>query len=133
MSFNRLVYDGCAYKANLSENVSQLSYLLDPIKYNNCHECRPELGVVGGTNVSLVAGNLVDLESSLFNIDRPITHCDAKKWIPRSDGYIQSKPGNKPECPVKTDVNLKHLRPCQYVNYRKTPMSEEPQLFSCPR
>ena len=33
MSFNRMSYDTCAYKQDLSESVSQLSYLLDPIKF----------------------------------------------------------------------------------------------------
>ena len=65
MSSNRLIYDTCAYKKTLDESVGPLSYLLNPIKYENCNKCRMELGIVGGSNVSHIRGNLVDLENDL--------------------------------------------------------------------
>ena len=49
MSSNRLIYDTCAYKHTLSQSVGPLAYVLDPSKYEHCHKCRIELGVVGGT------------------------------------------------------------------------------------
>ena len=51
MSSNRLIYDTCAYKKTLDESFGPLSYLLNPIKYENCNKCRMELGIVGGSNV----------------------------------------------------------------------------------
>ena len=133
MSFNRLTYDNCSYKTNLSENISQLSYLLDTVKYENCSKCRNELGLVGGTNVSQVAGNLVDLESDLFNIDRSGSKCPTMKYLPSSDGYVQGKPGYKPVCYPKIDTNMKHLRPCQFVSYRETPLPPSLDLYKCPK
>ena len=65
MSSNRLIYDTCAYETELSQSVDQLSYILDPTKYYRCNPCRMELGIVGGTNVSHVKGNLVDLENAV--------------------------------------------------------------------
>ena len=62
MSSNRLMYDTCAYKKRLDESVGPLNYTLYPGKYENCSKCRIELGTVGGNNVSLFSGNLVDLE-----------------------------------------------------------------------
>ena len=52
MSSNRLIYDTCAYKKTLDQSVGPLSYVLNPIKYENCNKCRMELGLVGGTAVS---------------------------------------------------------------------------------
>ena len=63
MSSNRLMYDTCEYKTRLNESVGTLQYLLDNSRYENCGKCRMELGVVGGTAVSHVKGNLVDLET----------------------------------------------------------------------
>ena len=65
MSSNRLKFDTCAYKKNLDQSVGPLSYVLNPMKYENCNKCRMELGIVGGNNVSQIKGNLVDLENDL--------------------------------------------------------------------
>lgn len=131
MSFNRLSYDNCSYKAELNESVSYLSYMLDTVRYEHCNKCRPELGVVGGTAVSHVAGNLVDLENNLLGIDRPNTHCPAYKWVPRSDGIVQGKEYVKPVChpPVKTDK--KHLKPCQFYDTLGVPQPPPMNLFKC--
>jgi len=67
MSFNRPIYDPCAYDKRLDESTSVLSWQLDPSRYYNCNQCRIEFGLVGGNNVSLHKGNLVDLESELRN------------------------------------------------------------------
>ena len=42
-----------------------IQYLLNKIKYEHEQKCRNELGLVGGSNVSRIKGNLVDLESDL--------------------------------------------------------------------
>ena len=54
MSSNRLIYDTCAYKKELDQSVGPLSYVLNPIKYENCNKCRMELGIVGGSQVSQI-------------------------------------------------------------------------------
>ena len=65
MSFNRLMYDTCEYKTRIGESVGPLEYMLNPIRFENCNKCRMELGIVGGTAVSQIEGNLVDLENDL--------------------------------------------------------------------
>lgn len=133
MSFNRLTYDTCAYKQDLSENVSQISYVLDPIKFEHCQQCRHEVGLVGGTNVSIVQGNLVDLENELLGINRPNTQCPSYKFTPRSDGFVQGKEYIKPVQHPAVDTNMRHLRPCQMIDYNEVPQPPAMNLFSCSR
>ena len=115
MSFNRLMYDSCAYKKTLEESTGTLSYVLNPIKYENCSKCRVEFGVVGGTNVSHNKGNLVDVENELFNITRKTSKCPTKKYIPKCD----KKGANDNGLPCGPyQLNEKHLKPCTIVNYR---------------
>jgi len=131
MSFNRLSYDDCAYKSELNESVSYLGYMLDPVRYEHCSTCRPELGIVGGTAVSHIKGNLVDLENNLFGIDRPNTHCPAQKWLPRSDGFVQGQPSIKGTCHPKIDVSKVHLKSCQFADTLNTPQPPPLNLFKC--
>jgi len=133
MSFNKLRYDECAYKANLAGNVSQLSYVLDSVKNENCNKCRPLLGIVGSTNVSHVSGNLVDLESNLFGIDREASKCASLKYLPRDDNVAMGADYYRPVCTNSVKTNLKHLPPCQLYStpaiYHPPPMN----TFSCQR
>ena len=80
MSSNRLIYDTCAYKHELSQSVGPLQYILNPMKYENCNKCRMELGIVGGTAVSHIKGNLVDLETDLRGQTRRTTKCPSKLY-----------------------------------------------------
>ena len=79
MSSNRLMYDTCAYKHELSQSVGPLEYVLNPMKYENCNKCRMELGLVGGAAVSHVKGNLVDLETVLRGTAIPLSRCSNPK------------------------------------------------------
>ena len=47
MSSNRLKYDDCSYKTDLSQSVGPLEYVLNPSKYENCQKCRHEFGLLG--------------------------------------------------------------------------------------
>ena len=82
MSSNRLMYDTCAYKHELSQSVGPLEYVLNPMKYENCNKCRMELGLVGGAAVSHVKGNLVDLETELRGSTRQLSSCPKNKYQP---------------------------------------------------
>ena len=115
MSFNRLSYDGCAYKKTLEESTGTLSYILDPIKYESCSKCRVEFGVVGGTNVSHNKGNLVDIENELFNITRKLSKCPSKKYAPKCPKGSRDDNG-LPCGPYQ--LADKHLKPCTLVKYR---------------
>lgn len=117
MNFNRLIYDDCAYDKSLKQSTDPLSYVINPIKYENCEKCRPELGLVGGTSVSHISGNMVDLENDLRNQVRPNTHCPSYKWLPTKDRYIQGKEYIKPVIHPRVDTAPLHLKPCQMINY----------------
>lgn len=129
-----LRYDQCAYKAALRQSVAPISYIMDPIRYENINKCRPELGIVGGTAVSHVMGNLVDLENDLFNMTRPNSKCDRYEWqgLP-ADGYIQGSDPYKTTNFPRVDTRTRHLRACQFADYPSVPLPPPPSTFSCSR
>jgi hypothetical protein len=131
MSLNRLSYDTCSYQTTLNQSVAPISYFLDPIKYENCSKCRPELGLVGGTAVSHVAGNMVDLENDLRNANRPNTHCPSYKYIPPSTNFLQGKDYIMDKQFPQIDTTLKHLPPCQFFTYPEVPLTPAMDRFSC--
>jgi len=130
---NRTSYDACAYREDLAQSVNPLSYILDPIKYENCKKCRPELGVVGGTAVSHISGNLVDLENNLRAGDRPYTRCDEYKYQgnPAGATFVQGKEYIKPVCYPKVDTTMRHLKSCQFMDFPETPYAPSMQVSSC--
>lgn len=131
MSFNRLKYDNCSYKTDLTENISYLSYQMDPIRYENCNSCRPELGTRGGNAVSHIKGNLVDLENNLFGIDRPATRCPQQKWMPQAQlqGISSIRNQNYPII----DTTPVHLRPCQFFDTLMVPNVQPMNVSRCQR
>ena len=131
MSSNRLMYDTCAYKKRLDESVGPLNYTLYPGKYENCSKCRIELGSVGGNNVSLFSGNLVDLESELRGQNHVIYRCPEKKHQMENNGI--SKPYVKVEqkfCKGAKEVKTKFssLKDCQMVDFRNVAMDGCPNV-----
>ena len=130
---NRLTYDSCAYNQDLAQSVNPLSYILDPIKYENCEKCRMELGLVGGTAVSHINGNMIDLENDLRNQNRPNTHCPSYQFQPTTGNTIQGKEYIKPVCHPQIDVSMKHLKPCQMIDYRAVPLAPPIDLYQCKR
>lgn len=133
MSWTRIHTDSCNYKQSLSENVSQLSYLLDPIKFEHCSKCRNELGLVGGTNVGVPTGNMVDLENNLLGIDRPNTRCPVFKYLPSADGSVQGKEYIKPVDHPHVDTHMRQLKPCQMFDYHTVPQPPLMQASTCSR
>jgi hypothetical protein len=129
---NRLSYDTCAYSKALSESVAPLDYMLDKSKYEHCDRCRIELGIVGGTAVSHVSGNLVDLENNLLGIDRPSTKCPAYKYLPvKPDQPLQGKEYIKPVQHPVIDTHMRHLRACQMHDYPEVPRAPPLRPFVC--
>jgi hypothetical protein len=141
MSFNRLRYDNCAYKQELNESVGTLSYILDPSKYENCNKCRMELGIIGGTNVSHIKGNLVDLETDLRGTTRMSSKCPTKKYqnkCPTSEDMTTCQPdkivlqGNGGNKMRTIDTDIVHLPACQMIRYKPVPLEPEMNPALCP-
>ena len=132
MSFTRTKTDACNYNQELEGNVSYISYLLDPVKFDSCKKCRPELGLLGATNVSHIGGNMVDLESNLFGIDRDNSRCPMTKYIPRGDQKVKGTQFIKPVCRPELDTRPKHLKACQMFDYAPyTPHPPQMNRFKC--
>jgi hypothetical protein len=129
MSYSRISYDTCTYSQKLNENVSQIGYVLDPLKYKHCSPCRFELGLVGGNNVSNISGNIVDLESNLFGIDREASKCSALKYLP---GEYKSKGIFKTTCHKAIDTTPQHLNKCQMFSYPAVQAPPPMNLYKCP-
>lgn len=131
---NRMIYDDCAFKTHVRQSITPMQYVMDPIQFEHCSKCRPELGIVGGTAVSHVNGNLVDLENNLMGIDRPATLCPEYKHLPTPPGApIQGKEYIKPVCHPKIDTTMRHLPKCQFSSYPAVARPTAPKPFSCPR
>lgn len=115
MSSNHLMYDQCAYAKRLQESQGPYYYAMYPGKYSSCSQCRIELGVVGGNNVSKFSGNLVDLESDLRGQTRMSSLCPAQKYAPGCSKALMNGDGT-PCGPVPAD-RLKNLPSCQMWSY----------------
>jgi hypothetical protein len=57
-------------------------YTMIPQKFYHPNAGRNALGLVGGNDVSLITGNMVDLESDLRNITRDLSKAPAKQYHP---------------------------------------------------
>lgn len=117
MSWNRTKYDQCAYQKELSQSTSPINYTLDPNKFFNCNECRPDFGLVAGNNVSLAQTNMVDLESDLFGITRQNTKCPERKYLPHCHkcDEISGLPCGGETC--KRAEKMDHLPECKIIQY----------------
>jgi len=133
MSFNRLAYDDCEYKKRLDESVNPLSYILNPIKYENCEKCRHELGLVSGPAVSHVEGDLVLLESELRGITRRASRCPSAQFQP-SAGEVITLQGSACGAPQQLSTKMLHLPPCQMIRYAPIPLPSLPKnTYTCPQ
>jgi hypothetical protein len=123
MSFTRQSYDQCAYNKNLRQSVSVLDHLLDPNKYYNVNEGRVELGVFGGTNVSLSKDNLVNIESDLRGQTRQLSTCPELKYLPSCEGCDTNEgiPCGSWSCRQKED--LVDLKPVDIMQLGPRPTS----------
>lgn len=99
-----------------------------------------ELGIVGGTAVSHIKGNIVDLENDLRGQTRPASNCPSKHYRPNCPDKVgdacqpthiniqgtQCAPGKS------IDTNLVHLRPCQMIRYKPVPLPPPMRIETCP-
>ena len=140
MSSNKLMYDQCAYEARLGESAGTLEYMLDSSMHENVNKCRVDLGIVGGSNVSEIKGNLVDLESDLFGVTRKATLCPSKQFKSKcSVTDINNCQPNDividgPGCnvPRVIDTSMVHLPSCNMFRYKPVPLPPPMELPSCP-
>jgi hypothetical protein len=121
MSFTNLKYDACSYQTNLAGQSTALSWTMDPSRFEHCDPCMNKFGLVGGTAVGHIKGNLVDLENDLRGANRPNTHCPAYKYLPTDGTYVQGKEYIKPVKHPRVDTRMQHLPSCQMIDYAPVP------------
>jgi len=133
MSSNRLMYDTCAYSKRIDESVGPLAYVMNPLKYENCKKCRHELGLVGGSAVSHIQGNMVDLENDLRGATRENSLCPSKHYHPTKGNITLQKRTGECGCSKSVVVNTKlvHLPSCQMIRYRPTPQPPKLDIQTC--
>lgn len=124
MSFTNLKYDACSYQTNLAGQSTALSYVMDPARFEHCNTCMHGFGIVGGTAVGHIHGNMVDLENDLRGANRPNTHCPAYKYLPTDGSYVQGKEYIKPVKHPRVDTRATQLPVCQMIDY--APVPQEP-------
>lgn len=118
MSFNRLIYDQCAYAKDLDQQSSILTYNLDPNKFYNCNPCRIGFGILGGNAVSLDNVNLLDLESDLRGQTRLISKCPERSYLPQCIPNPRSKDGLPCSSSQLGSCAKRNLPECNLINYK---------------
>lgn len=111
---NRQIYDCCAYAQALQQSVDPLQYDLYFGAVENCNKCIDKKAWFKQDR------EIVDIESDLWNITRPLTKCDGYKYNPNC------KTG--PNCVSTFDKNApKVLSPslCPIV-YNNIPIQTNP-------
>ena len=140
MSSNRLMYDTCESQQRINESAGPLDYMLNLDRYENQSKCRTQLGLVGGTNVSHIAGDLVDLETDLFGITRKASLCPTKKYLnkcavsPNLNNCHRNNiniPGNCSTQERVIDTSMLHLPNCQMIRYKPVPLPEPLDVNPC--
>jgi hypothetical protein len=108
------------------ENPQHYDYLATT--YINPQPKRHILGLVGGNEVSLIKGNMVDLESDLRGINIPNTFCPWRQYQPPPLDQKEIVRDNTKE-QLKIDVRPEHLPAYQMwaypVVYAPEPMKRD--------
>lgn len=142
MSFTNLRYDECDYRHQLQQSTDPLRHILDPIKYENCKPCRMELGIVGGNNVSLPRGNLVDVDSELKGITRTASRCAIMHYnnpcavsgnFDKNQSFLDCQANRRfNNNDLSTlDYQKRHLPPCMMTKPPRPSLPEPLRINSC--
>jgi hypothetical protein len=80
MSYNRLIYDNCAYTTEIKESTGPLEYSLYKGKYENAKKCPNN----DFDNIIQVEDR-ADVENELFGLKRVNSKCPSLKFDPVAD------------------------------------------------
>ena len=121
---NRQIYDCCAYAQSLQQSVDPLQYQLYFGAQENCSKCIDQRAWFRQDR------EIVDIESDLWNINRPLSKCDQYKYNPNCQA--------SPMCTSTFDPNVPKilspsLCPIVYNNIAKqdTPGYNVPDANVC--
>ncbi len=100
------------YDLNVPNRLVKQNYSPSENNLASPKEKRHILGLVGGNDVSRMAGNPQDIESDLRNLTRPLTKCPDREFKPLVEGQEQLIINNR-----KTHLAL-DLRPVHLQDYQ---------------
>tara|TARA_B100001248_G_C27384430_1_gene458837 strand:- start:1281 stop:1688 length:408 start_codon:yes stop_codon:yes gene_type:complete len=132
MSFNRNLYDDCAFKKRITESKSPGNYMLFPGKFYNQNQARISKGIVAGNEVSLTKNNLVDLESDLRGQTRILSDCPSKKYQPRCNWCRNCDEGLPCGC-IDCQEELIDLQTKDMFHYNDVAMPDKIPSYKCPQ
>lgn len=104
------------------QSAGMFSYTQMPVKFEHPKKCRNALGLVGGSEVSNIGGNLVDLESDLLGMTRVQSKCVARQYKPACPLGGPGCPDMPPSFSFRdkatgavsvVDTTARHLPTCQ--------------------
>ena len=135
MSFNRSSYDTCSYKHVVAETVGPGVYKLTepPNTCKPCHPMDPYIRLQrGGVSVSKNA-NLVDIDSELIGINRNLSQCPERKYMPQlnNSAYCGAQTGGVVNCQTANKVcidnsEMLHFDQDCFTNTEDTRLSNPP-------
>jgi len=139
MSWNRLSSDTCSYRNELAQSVGSLGWVLDSSRFENNSKCRMAHGIVGGNDVSIIKGNMVDLESDLKGVTRLSSKCPTLQYMnPCPQGSMNAcQPrqvvirGNPSNVGRVVDTQPLHLKECQMFRYTPVPVPASIRMPKC--
>ena len=135
---NILATDGATVRDQ--QNSGMFSYTQMPVKFENPHQQRNALGLVGGSEVSVIAGSLVDLESELYGRTRAASKCIPRQFIPACPLGGSGCPDYPPPLEFRDkatgaktviDTTPKHLPTGQFVTYPGVPFPGTVKTSTC--
>ena len=87
MSFNRLNYDTCEYKQTLAQSIGPGHYQINtpPISCEPCYPYSPSVRLQRSGGSVDTSQYMIDIDSELMNITRPLSNCPSKKYLPKAN------------------------------------------------
>ena len=129
MSFNRQKYDICSTKKDIAESVGPGYYRINqpPISCEPCYPYSPSIRLQQSGGSVMKDTYMIDVDSELMNITRPLSNCPSKKYVPECPDCLtdagepcgQGVSANAKSCTEELkrgsrcgDSNLKHFKDC---------------------
>lgn len=123
MAYTRSKFDNCTFSNEQVRSSEVYNYYTDGIKYESKTKCRDELGTFGGPTLSLSLDQIVDNQSKLLGLDKPLNKCslnprDVAKCGTSSASELLCSPKNIPLNSIKSygGMNKSLLGTCHIVD-----------------
>lgn len=107
------------YDLNVPNRIVRQNYSITENNLASPPNKRHILGIVGGNDVSRMAGNPQDIESDLYGLTRPLTNCPSREYHPTKAGQ-ETLIYNNRKVNISIDIRPVHLPEYQMWAYPVT-------------